>query len=110
MCIECVVALNTRLFAPLPAALLKPQSSQILRDACSQPAEQSPGDARTCVNSYKAVWGELGTLVKKQMGSGKNTPCCFFSWCLLDFDPGVTWLLQDRSRSNVAPVYLREAL
>eukprot|EP00964_Phaeocystis_antarctica_P025511 scaffold14346_cov40-Phaeocystis_antarctica.AAC.1 len=33
--------------APLPAALPEPQSSQILRHACAQPAAQSPGDART---------------------------------------------------------------
>ena len=31
--------------APLPAALPEPQSSQISRNACAQPAAQSPGDA-----------------------------------------------------------------
>ena len=35
----------------LPAALPEPQSSQISRHACAQPAAQSPGDARTCVSS-----------------------------------------------------------
>ena len=45
-----------RLCAPLPAALPEPQSSQILRAACAQPAAQSPGDARTCVSSYGASW------------------------------------------------------
>eukprot|EP00964_Phaeocystis_antarctica_P141093 scaffold106085_cov32-Phaeocystis_antarctica.AAC.1 len=38
----------------LPAALPEPQSSQILRHACAQPAAQSPGDGRTCVSSYGA--------------------------------------------------------
>ena len=29
-----------------------PQSFQILRIACAEPAAQSPGDAQTCVSSY----------------------------------------------------------
>jgi len=31
---------------------LNPQSFQILRIACAEPAAQSPGDAQTCVSSY----------------------------------------------------------
>eukprot|EP00964_Phaeocystis_antarctica_P055799 scaffold32855_cov66-Phaeocystis_antarctica.AAC.1 len=42
--------------APLPAAALsEPQSSQILRAACAQPAAQSPDDAltrQTSENTY----------------------------------------------------------
>ena len=56
--------------APLPAALPEPQSSQILRHACTQPAAQSPGDARTCVSSYGA------SLVRSLKNGvfGENTP------------------------------------
>ena len=52
------------------AALPEPQSSQILRHACAQPAAQSPGDARTCASSYG---GAVGTFVKKYV-FGENTP------------------------------------
>ena len=45
------------LCAPLPAALPERASelselSNFLRDACAQPAAQSPGDARTCVRAH----------------------------------------------------------
>eukprot|EP00964_Phaeocystis_antarctica_P023128 scaffold12923_cov64-Phaeocystis_antarctica.AAC.6 len=52
--------------APLPAALPEPQSSQILRAACAQPAAQSPDDARTCVSSYM---GRAWHVRKKRAGS-----------------------------------------
>jgi hypothetical protein len=61
-----------RLCAPLPAALPDPQSSQILRHACAQPAAQSPSDARTCVSWYGGEAGSCGHVRKKKDGFGEK--------------------------------------
>ena len=56
--------------APLPAALLEPPSSQILRAACGKLSAQSLGGVWTCVSSYGISWARS---FKKAMFE-ENTP------------------------------------
>ena len=60
-----LVQLSTAVCAALP----EPQSSQILRAACAQPAAQSLGDARTCMCELVYGASRASWFVEKKEGS-----------------------------------------